>query len=409
MPKMAKELSALQVKRLQNPGFHAVGGVTGLLLRVKPSGARSWILRVMVGDRRRDYGLGGFPAVTLSQARDRAREYRDMIFEGLDPAVERRKRQDALKAEQEVRITFAEAWRQFWRDKRAGLAEKTARLWEGTITRYALPELGDMMVADIELRHVEAVLRPIWSDKTETATKLRGRLESVFSWATVKGYRHGDNPARWSNGLKEILPAPSKVTKAGHFRALAIDETSEFMEALRAEDGNAARALELAVLTAARSGEVRGARWSEIDLKAGTWTIPGSRMKMERDHAVPLSDAAVALLRSLMQSDSDGLIFPAPRGGQYSDMSLTAVIDRMGWKEKTTAHGFRAVFKSWAVERTDSPDFVSEMALAHSVGGAIHKAYQRSDLLAKRRKLMREWSQFLGYTEAGAQVVGIGG
>jgi len=422
MPKIAKEMTDVEVRRLKpgtikkdtaksNKGdpctaYHAVGGVQGLQLRVRPSGARTWILRVKVGDKRRDYGLGNYPSVTLAQARENAREYRQMIFDGLDPATERRKRQDALRAEQETRITFAEAWQQFWRDKRAGLAEKTARLWEGTITRYALPGLGDMMVADIELRHVEAVLRPIWSDKTETATKLRGRLESIFSWATVKGLRSGDNPARWANGLKEIMPAPSKVTKAGNFRALSIDETPEFLEALRAENGNAARALELAILTAVRSGEVRGAAWSEIDLKAGTWTIPGDRMKMDRDHTVPLSDAAVSLLKD--QPKDSELVFPAPRGGMYSDMSLLAVIKRMGWKEKTTAHGFRAVFKSWAVERTDSPDFVSEMALAHSVGDAIQKAYQRSDLLAKRRRLMREWSQFLGYQEKGAKVVSLG-
>lgn len=407
MAKIVKEMTDVQVRKLKPDAartvFRAVGGVQGLHLRIRPSGAKTWILRAVVGDKRRDFGLGSYPTVTLKQARERARDYRELIFEGIDPAEERRKRIDALRAEQETRITFAEAWPQFWQDKGAELAAKTRAHWENSINRYALPQLGDMIVADIELRHIEQVLRPIWETKTATAKKLRGRLEAVFSWSTVKGYREGDNPARWADNLKEVLPEPSKVTKAGSFRALSIDEAPEFLAALRQREGNAARALEFAILTAARSGEVRGARWDEIDLQAGTWAIPADRMKMDRDHVVPLPDAALAMLESLPRESE--LVFTAPRGGQLSDMSLLAVIKRMGYRERTTAHGFRAVFKSWSVERTDSPDFVSEMALAHSVGDAIQKAYQRSDLLAKRRKLMREWSEFLGYEEAGAKVV----
>jgi integrase len=405
MPKVAEELKALEVKRITAPGFHAVGGVPGLLLRVKPSGARNWVLRAVVGNKRRDMGLGGFPGVPLGEAREQARKCRRMISDGLDPVEESRKRKQALRAEQETRISFAKAWREFWADRSAELGAKTARHWKASIENYALPVIGQQVVADLETRHIEDVLRPIWESKTVTAKKLRARLENVLSWATVKGYRSGDNPARWKDNLKEILPRPSKVYKAQNFRALPIADAPKFMAALAKRHGNAARALEFAILTAARSGEVRGARWDEIDLDAGRWKIPAERMKMERPHLVPLSDAARRLLES-MPHESE-LIFPAPRGGMLSDMTLLAVLKRMGWIDRTTVHGFRAVFKSWSLERTDYPDFVSEMALAHAVGDEIQKAYQRSDLMAKRRGLMRQWAKYLGFAEAGGKVTPI--
>ena len=405
MPRVAKELSAVEVKRINAPGFHAVGGVPGLLLKVKPTGSRQWVLRAMVGAKRRDMGLGGFPAVTLAQARERAREYRELIFQGHDPVEQRRKRISALKAEQETRITVRQAWAAFWKDKSAGLAAATRRHWENSVERYALPAIGDMIVSEVELRHVEQVLRPIWESRTETASKLRGRLEAVFSWATVKGYREGDNPARWASGLKELLPPPSRVANSKHHRALDIDDAPAFIAELRNMGGMAARCLELVILAGVRSGEGRAARWEQFDLKAATWSIPAEQMKMSRDHVVPLPDASIHLLQSLEGDKREGLVFTNSQGRAFSDMALLAVLRRMKWADRTTVHGFRAVFKSWSVERTDAPDFVSEMALAHSVGDQIMKAYQRSDLLAKRRKLMREWSQFLGYEEKGGQVV----
>lgn len=432
MPVVAKELSDAAVRKLKprkvtskiNPktnrpnknfgelvtAYHPVGGVSGLLLRVTPEGGKSWILRTMVGSRRRDIGLGGYPDVTLAQAREKARQDKEDIRNGIDPVEKRRKAQEALKADQESQVTFSEAWREYWqgkkgkKGKRDTLAKKTQQHWINSIENYAMPELGTELVSEIERRHVEKVLEPIWSEKSELARKLRGRLQAVFSWATVKGYRSGDNPAQWDSGLKETLGRlPQR--KAGHFRSLDIDDAPEFVAALREVGGNAARAVEFAILTAVRSGEVRGARWAEIDLQAGKWTIPGERMKMKKEHVVPLPDAASELLEAMPRTSD--LIFPAPRGGQYSDMALLAVLKRMGWNDRTTVHGFRAVFKSWAVERADAPDFVSEMALAHSVGDAVRKAYQRSDLVAKRRRLMREWSQFLGYEEQGAKVANI--
>ena len=405
MPRQAKTLTAIEVNRLSDPGFHAVGGQPGLLLRVKPTGSKQWVLRYMLAGKRQDMGLGGFPAVTLAQARERARDQRELIFQGVNPLEQRRQRQAELRAEAETRITVAKAWADYWRDKSAGLSAATRRHWENSFRRYALPAMGSMVVADVDLRHVEAALRPIWETKTETASKLRGRLEALFSWATVKGYRTGDNPARWASGLKELLPPPSRVAKVQHHRALDIDQTPAFMAALREVGGNAARCLELVILCGVRSGEGRAARWEQFDLDAGLWSIPAEQMKMKRDHIVPLPDAAITLLAGLRGDRTEGIVFANANGRMLSDMALLSVLRRMEWADRTTVHGFRAVFKSWAVERTDSPDFVSEMALAHSVGDQIMKAYQRSDLLAKRRRLMREWSAFLGYQEQGGKVV----
>ena len=407
-PRQAKALTVMEVRRLTQPGVHVIGGVPGLLLRINPSGSRQWFLRAMVGGRRRDIGLGGFEEVSLAQARERARKYRAMIFDGLDPVEERRKRKAELQAEAEKRITVAKAWAAYWRDKSAGLSAATRRHWENSFRRYALPALGTMQVADVELRHVEAALRPIWETKTETASKLRGRLEALFGWAMVKGYREGDNPARWASGLKELLPAPSRVAKVKHHRALDIDTAPKFMQELANFGSTAARCLELVILTAVRSGEGRAARWEQFDLGAGLWSIPAEQMKMDRPHVVPLSDAAIGLLERLRGDQGEGLVFPNQQGRKLSDMALLKVLRDMDWSDKTTVHGFRAVFKSWSVERTDIPDFVSEMALAHSVGDQIMKAYQRSDLLAKRRRLMRQWSEFLGYREAGGKVVKMG-
>ena len=414
MPRRAKEMEALQVKRLTKPGYHAVGGVAGLLLCIKPSGAKSWILRYATGETRtsktgkpfavrRDYGLGPYPDVTLSQARDRARQARDLLYQGIDPVENRKRQRDALRTERETRKTFAEVWREFFAKKAQELSATNQRHWTASMENYALPVLGSMVVADIEMRHIKEVLDTVWTTKTALAKKLRGRLEAVLSFATVHGYREGDNPARWKDNLKEVLPKPSKVHKVQHFRALPIDDAPEFMHRLRQRQGNAARALEFAVMTAARSGEVRGALWDEIDFKRKRWTIPAERMKMERDHVVPLTDSMLELLDK-MPRDGE-LIFPAPRGGQLSDMSLLAVVKRMNYKDRTTVHGFRSTFKDWATEETDVQDFISEMALAHSVGDDVYRAYKRSDLAAKRLRLMRQWCEFLGYSEKTAKVV----
>ncbi|MEC8848762.1 MAG: integrase arm-type DNA-binding domain-containing protein [Pseudomonadota bacterium] len=395
MPKKASELSPLAVKRLTSPGMHAVGGVGGLYLQVTASGARSWILRAMVGGKRRDLGLGGFPDVSLAQARERAQADRDLIRQGVDPAEQRKRARLDLITAQAKSMTFAEAARQCHAKRSHEFRNAKHRAqWWATLETYALPMIGQLPVADIELAHVLRVLEPIWHTKTETATRLRQRMEAVLSWATVSGFRSGDNPARWAGNLKEVLPTPSKIATTKHHRALPWQDVPAFMAALRDRQGMAARALEFAILTGARSGEVRGARWDEIDLDARLWTIPGERMKAGRTHRVPLTPDAVAMLEALPRMEGCAFVFPAPRGGQLSDMALAAVTRRMG--ADCVPHGFRSSFKDWARSSTRFADEVSELALAHISTDATRAAYARDGLMPQRAKLMAAWATYLG-------------
>lgn len=402
MPRVKDPVNAQHVvKLLKQPGRHAVGGwPPGVILEVGPNSSAHWTYRTHIKGRRRWIGIGSYLDYTLAEARAEATELRRQIVkEGRDPIAERRERKKV-----DTSKTFAQAWDEFWRDKAAERSPATQHHWEASMKNYVLPAIGNKAIAEITNRDIEGVLRPIWESKTVTAKKIRGRLEDVFSWAIVKGYFTGENPARWKDNLKEILPMPSRVHTTRHYRALDVNDAPEFMALLRTKEGTAARALEFLILTAVRSIEVRGTRWDEIDEDRQRWEIPGERMKMKFPHVVPLSAAALKLLQKAPEFDSE-LVFPAPRGGMLSDMSLMAVIKRMDWYDRTTVHGFRAVFKSWANEVVDAPDFVSEMALAHSVGDSIQQAYKRSDLFAKRLKLMREWATFLGYAETGAKVV----
>ncbi|WP_421621728.1 tyrosine-type recombinase/integrase [Alkalilimnicola ehrlichii] len=393
MPRRAKELSAIQVKRLSKVGVHAVGGVSGLLLRIYPSGARCWVLRTRAGGKRRDYGLGGYPTVTLAQARERARELLDELWRGNDPVAERRERIAEQRAAEAKRLTFAQAAAQCHQAKAAEFRNaKHKRDWISSLERHAFPVLGDLPVADIELAHVLKVLEPIWKEKTETATRVRQRVESVITWATVSGYREGENPARWAGNLEVALPAPNKIRKVKHHRALPWKEVPEFMAALRQRQGMAALALEFAILTAARSGEVRGATWDEIDLDARVWTVPADRIKAGKPHRVPLSDDAVAVLERVPRMEGSNLVFTAPRGGQLSDMTLGAVLKRM--EVDATAHGFRSTFKDWARSCTSYQDEVSELALAHVNSDATRAAYARDELLPQRKRLMQEWARY---------------
>ena len=352
MPKKAKELSELDVRRRREPGLHAVGVVAGLHLQVLPSGARTWILRAMVAGKRRDMGLGGYPDVTLSEARQKARAARDEIDKGLDPIASRTARKAALIAEKGAEITFDDAARKYieamsheWKNA------KHQDQWTNTLMKYASPTIGKMQIRDIKIEHIIKVLDSIWTTKTETATRVWGRIESVLSWATVRGYRSGENPARWKGHLDAVLPSPAKVSKTQHFAALPWQRLAVFMGELRMMKGIAARAVEFAILCAARSGEVRGALWSEIDLDAGLWVIPADRMKADKDHRVPLSADAVALLRSLPRIEGNDTVFLSPRAKQLCDMSMTAVLRRM--HVEVTVHGFRSSFRDWAAEATN--------------------------------------------------------
>ena len=404
MPKQAKEMGALEVKRLDRPGFHAVGGVSGLLHRITETGARGWVLRVTVAGKRRHYGLGGYPDVSLAQAKERARELKDQLWRGIDPVAERKAAEDARRAEEARRMTFAEAARQYHETKAHEFRSAKHRAdWLSSLERYAFESLGDLPVAEIELPHVLGVLKPIWHARTETAGRVRGRIEGVLHWATVSGYREGENPARWKGNLDVTLPAPKKIRKVKHHRALPWKDVPAFMADLRGRDGMGARALEFAILTAARSGEVRKARWPEIDLEARVWTVPGDRMKTGKPHRVPLSDDAVALLEALPRFEGSDLVFTAPRGGPLSDMSISAVCKRMG--VDAVPHGFRSSFKDWARSSTSYPDEVSELALAHVNSDATRAAYARDELLPQRAELMAEWAKFTANAESSSALV----
>lgn len=392
MARKAAELNALAVSRLSEPGLHFVGGVAGLALQVLPSGGRSWILRASIGGRRRDMGLGGFPDVPLAQAREAARRARSKIRDGIDPIEEGRASRSALLASAASVVTFRAAADAYIAAHQAGWKNpKHGVQWRSTLNGYAFPLIGDLGVRDVELAHILRILEPIWTSKTETASRLRGRLELVLDWAIARGYRVGPNPARWRGHLDKLLARPSKVAVVKHHRALPVGELAEFVSRLRAVEGVSARALEFAILTAARSGEVRGARWSEIDLKEGVWTIPKERMKAAREHRVPLSEPARQMLRSLPKTDA-GLVFESPRGGALSDMALTLVLRRMN--VAAVPHGFRSTFRDWTAELTSYPSEVCEIALAHTVGNKVEAAYRRGDLFEKRRRLMRDWARF---------------
>lgn len=416
MPRVAKELSALDVKRLRHPGghgkvTHAVGGVSGLLLQITPNNGRTWVLRTLVGSRRREIGLGGFPDVTLARARELARETKDKIRRGIDPVEERKAARAELAASQRRGMTFADAVDHYLSAKLASFKNpKHRQQWENTLKTYALPDLGSMLVDEIAVQDVLSVLEPIWQSKTVTADRLRGRIEAVLSWATVAGHRSGDNPARWQGNLKELLPAAAKVAKKGNQPAVQIDDAPRWFSALRSREGMGARALEFAALTACRSQEVRGAHWEEIDLEAGLWIVPAARMKMDREHRVPLSPAAMILLNGLPRFLDNPLVFPAPRGGQMSDMTLSAAMKRLhtadiqnggdGFfdrvsKRPAVPHGLRSTFRDWAAERTHFPGDMAEVALAHKVGNAVEASYRRGDMVEKRRDMMQAWADFL--------------
>lgn len=406
MPKKAAEMSALAVRNLSDPGLYFVGEVPGLALQVLPTGAKTWILRVKIGPRRRDMGLGGYPEISLKAARDAAREARSKIREGADPIEERRAARSRLMAAAKV-LTFEQAAIDYMAAQSDGWKnEKHRRQWESTLKGYAYPVIGKLSVADIEREHVLEVLRPIWNDKRETASRLRGRIEVILDAAKAAKARTGDNPAAWRGNLDSALQRRRSAPK-GHHAALPVNEIGAFMPRLRQAEGMGARALEFTILTATRSGEVRGATWAEIDLDAGLWTIAAERMKAGREHRVPLSPDALALLRALPRMAGSELVFPAPRGGQLSDMTLSAVLRRMDMD--VTVHGFRSTFRDWAGEFTAHAREVIEHALAHQLKDKAEAAYARGDLLAKRSRLMVDWATFIAKPSVAGSVTPIRG
>lgn len=399
MGSKAKELSALAVQRLTAPGMHAVGGVAGLYLCVSPSGSRSWIARVNVDGKRREMGLGSFPDVSLSIAREKARAARSDTTMGIDPVAHRKEARSARQALKATQKTFAdcakayiEAHSDSWRNA------KHRAQWPSTFETYVYPTMGTVLVGEVTQAHVMAVLLPIWKTKTQTATRLRGRIEQVLAWATAAGFRQGENCARWTGLLDQLLPAPGKVSEPRHHPAVRVDDMPAFIKALRQHDGLSPKALEFVVLTAARSGEVRGATWAEIDLEAAVWTVPKERMKAGKEHRVPLNTQAIKLLEAMPRIEGTELVFPAPRGGQLSDMALTALTRRMNFRDDAgrvcVPHGFRSSFRDWVFERTDYPRDLAEAALAHALENKVEAAYRRGDALERRRAMMQAWANY---------------
>lgn len=430
MPRKAKELGPLDVKRLRHPGggrnvTFTVGGVSGLLLQITPGGAKTWLLRTTVGGKRREIGLGGYCEIGLADARRAARETRAKIRAGVDPVEERKAARAALAIAQRRGLTFRDAVERCLAARLSAFGNpKHRQQWKNTLATYAVPELGTMPVSEIGTQDVLRVLEPVWREKPETASRLRGRIETVLSWATVAGHRTGDNPARWAGNLKELLPAGAKVAKADNHPAVRLDDAARWFAALRKREGTGSRAVEFAALTACRSGEVRGATWDEIDFDNGLWVIPARRMKMQREHRIPLSDDAEALLNALPRFTDNPLVFPAARGGALSDMTLSAAmrrlhdadmkgggpgfVDRVS-KRPAVPHGLRSTFRDWAAERTAFPGEMAEVALAHRTGNAVEAAYRRGDMIEKRRGMMTAWADFLAGRVVTDNVVRFGG
>lgn len=384
-------LAPVDLKNLNKRGYYADGG--GLYFRVSEFGTKAWAFRFTQAGKAREMGLGAFPDVTLKEARERAAEARKEIRDGVDPINQRQQAKSALIAARASALTFEQcavayiaAKEPEWKNAKHGAQ------WRSTLATYVYPVIGKVLVRDVEQSHVLQILQPMWTTKTETASRLRGRIENVLDYATARGYRRGDNPARWRGHLDMLLATPGKVAKVEHHAALPYAEIGSFMVDLRKHQGLGARALEFAILTAARSGEVRGATWAEIDLNAAVWTIPAGRMKAGKEHRIPLSDGAAQLLRDLPRIEDCNLLFPNTKGAELSDMTLTAVLRRM--KHQVTAHGFRSTFRDWAGETTAYPREVIEHALAHQLKDKAEAAYARGTLFDKRRRLMADWSKF---------------
>lgn len=410
MPKkLSNALTSLAVKNAK-PGRHADGG--GLHLLVKETGARSWVYRFMLRGKSRDVGLGaaaGPDAISLSAARDLAAALRLKVKAGIDPLAERqREAAEALAAAQAAQvagITFKAVTEAYIRANEGSWRnDKHRQQWRNTLATYVYPVVGELPVADVGTAHVLKILEPIWRDKPETASRVRGRIETVLDAAKARGYREGENPARWRGHIAQILPARSRLTR-GHHKALPYGAIPECVAQLRSREAMAALALEFVILTAARTGEALGATWNEVDLERAVWTIPAARMKAGKEHRVPLSARAVEILETVKPLEK-GWLFPAANGGKLSGMAMTMLLRRM--HVDATVHGFRSAFRDWAAECTGYAHEVCEMALAHAIGNKAEAAYRRGDLFEKRRRLMGDWAAYCASGgAAGAKVTPI--
>jgi integrase len=398
------KLSPLKVnaiKRQAKPGYCGDGG--GLYLAISKYGTATWVFRYRVNGRLREAGLGSLDTWSLAEARERARKFRQQRDDGLDPIEERRAARTKEKLEAAKAMTFRQCAEAYIKAHEAGWRSAThASQWPKTLETYAYPHFGALPVQAVDIALVMRAIEPIWATKPETASRVRGRIEAVLDWATVRGYRTGENPARWRGHLESLLPKPSKAKEAAravtrrteHHAALPYADIAAFMLELRQQKSIAAHALEFAILTAARTGEVLGARWDEIDSANRLWTIPGGRMKAGKEHRVPLSEAAIAIVEKLEARRSGDYIFSARDNRPLNSVALLVLLRQRMGRDDFTVHGMRSTFSDWCAERTAYPAEVREMALAHAVGDKVEAAYRRSDLFEKRRGLMHDWAAF---------------
>jgi len=402
-----RQLNRLTTKSIDSkrkPGLYCDGG--GLYLQVSASGSKAWIFRYRspITRKLRDMGLGPLNDVGLSEARQKAGSQRSVILSGLDPILvrEQETRKRALEAAQS--ITFAECAAAYIKSHKAGWRnEKHAEQWTSTIKTYCEPIIGTLPVQAVDTALVLRVLEPIWATKPETASRLRGRMENILDWAKVRGYRSGENPARWKGQLNQLLPALAKKSRVVHHKAMPFAEINGFMTALRQQPGIAAQCLEFTILTACRTNEAIYARHDEFDLQAATWTVPAARMKAGKEHRVPLSPRALAIVREMLERKAEYLFPAAKQGKPLSNMAMLQLLERMG--VAVTVHGFRSTFRDWAAERTAFSHEVCEMALAHTIANAAEAAYRRGDLFEKRRRLMEAWADFANTPYADGAVI----
>ena len=404
MARPVNRLSVKTVAAIKAPGYYPDG--QGLYLQVGASGSKSWLYRFMLNGRAREMGLWSVNDRTLAEARDEAAKARRMVREGIDPIEAKQADKKRVALDLARAMAFGECASAYVEAHRAGWKNaKHASQWANTLETYCGPVFGGLPVQAVDTALVCKVLEPIWTQKAETASRLRARIERVLDWATVRGYRQGENPARWRGHLDKLFPALQKKARVQHHAALPFDKVAEFMATLRQQEGVSARALEFLILTATRTSEVTDAQWDEFDLNAGTWTIPAARMKAGREHRVPLPQAARALLKTIHETRLNEFVFHGRTNGvPLSNMAMLELLKRMGHAD-ITVHGFRSTFKDWASERTNYPREVTEMALAHAIGDKVEAAYRRGDLFEKRRLLMTEWAKFCAQTGEAARVI----
>jgi integrase len=394
MARKIHRLSALAATKATRAGLYGDGG--GLYLQITPTGVKSWLFRYMRQGKARGMGLGPLHTINLAEARGKALACRKLLLDGTDPLEAKRHHRASLALSDAKRMTFEQCATAYIAAHKAGWkSEKHAAQWCSTLETYANPVFGKLPVSAIDTALVMKVLEPIWTTKTETATRIRGRMESVLDWAAVRGYREGENPARWKGHLDHLLPKRSKVAKVNHHPALAYADAPDFMAGLRKQEGLAARALEFLILTACRTNEVIGAHWNEFDLTEKTWTIPAKRMKAGKEHRVPLSPRALAIVKNLRKQAQGEFVFPGQQAEKpLSNMAMLELLKRMK-HDQLTVHGFRSTFRDWVGETTNYPREVAEAALAHTIKDKAEAAYARGDLFAKRRKMFEEWARYL--------------